>query len=154
MTTQVHERELTSKEQAILEMYLQNKTMRQIGAALGMDFGNVCRTLRRPRVRAVIDAHISARLARSLEKSSKDLEEMLQLEQELARSGTRDDVVRLKAVQGRIARHLNLLKEPPPEPDATTESSDDALLAGLQRIKDTRPDLLTAAGLAPTDPPE
>ena len=40
------------------------------------------------------------------------------------------------------------------EPEEDQNASDDALLAGLQRIKDTRPDLLTAAGLAPTDPPE
>jgi len=122
MTTQGNERELSAREQSILDMYLEGKTMRQIGAVLNMDFSNVCRTLRRPRVRAVIDERISVRVSRAIERSSKTLNEMLKIEAELARSGGRDDAVKLKAAQGIIERSMKLIAPLPPEVPEAPES--------------------------------
>jgi hypothetical protein len=56
------------------------------------------------------------------------------------------DAVRLKAIQGRIARHVALVTPSHAEPEATGDQ-DEAVLAGLERIKATRPDLLAAARL-------
>jgi transposase len=143
-----HDKPLTDREQSVIELYQSGKTLRKIAAAVGISYQTVHTLLRKPHVRAALNDHASNTIQRVLERASRDLPEMLTLEAEIARMATdpKADAVRLKAIQGRIARHVALVTPSHAEPEATGDQ-DEAVLAGLERIKATRPDLLAAARL-------
>ena len=151
-----HDKPLTDREQSVIELYQSGKTLRKIAAAVGISYQTVHTLLRKPHVRAALNDHASNIIQRVLERSAKDLPEMIQMEAEIARGNTgndpKADAVRLKAIQGRIARHTTLITPIVPSKDDDKTDNDEAILAGLARIRDTRPDLLAAANLHAEEP--
>ena len=145
---------LNEREQAVIDLYQAGKTLRQIADAIGMTHQGIHRVLRRPHVREILDDRIGNTIQRVLERASKDLPEMLRLEAEIARMSTdpKADAVRLKAIQGRIARHTGLVTPVMPATEEEPINSDEAIIAGLNRIRETRPDLLAAASLRAEEP--
>jgi IS30 family transposase len=142
-------RPLTDREQSVIDLYQSGKTLRQIAAEVGVSHQTVHTLLRKSHVRAVLNDRVSNTIQRALERAAKDLPALLSLEAEIAQSvsDAKADAVRLKAIQGRIARHVALVTPIHAEPDEATGDQDEAVLAGLERIKATRPDLLAAARL-------
>jgi len=149
---------MTPRQLQAFELYVQGKTFRQIGDALGITYVSAIQLVGHKNTQAAIAEYRSAKIRKVFERAAADLPEMLKMEAEIARASAdpKADAVRLKAIQGRVARCIALAAPPalPTTPEEDTTPTDETLVAGLQRIKDTRPDLLTAAGLAPTDPPE
>lgn len=147
---------LSAREQTAIDMYHAGAPVRKIAEKLGVSAPAISQLLRRPHVRDYLNNHISATIQRVLERSAKDLPEMIQMEAEIARGNTgndpKADAVRLKAIQGRIARHTTLITPIVPSKDDDQTDNDEAVLAGLARIRDTRPDLLAAAGLRADEP--
>lgn len=149
-----HDKPLTDREQSVIELYQSGKTLRKIAAAVGISYQTVHTLLRKPHVRAALNDHASNTIQRVLERASRDLPEMLTLEAEIARMATdpKADAVRLKAIQGRIARHVALITPVMPATEEEPINSDEAIIAGLNRIRETRPDLLAAANLHAEEP--
>ena len=140
------------REEQAIQLLLEGKTYKQIGAALGISGPSAFEMIHKPEVWKAVQKYRSDQIKDVLSKSSTDLREMLRMEREIAQASAdpKADAVRLKAIQGRIARHLTL--QLGSENEEKQPVTDEAILAGLARIRDTRPDLLAAANLRADEP--